>query len=507
MRITECYVRGFGKIKQQGFSFKPGLNCIYSPNGNGKTTLSYFITAMLYGITDTRRQKLDENERRRFTPWDGGEFGGSLTFLHNGKAYRIERSFGAKASEDSLAIYDAKIGTAIDFGSVAPGEAIFGIDRSGFERSVFLSEKSLCDNLTGGGISAKLSNLSGVDGDMSEVDAALARLEEKRRFYYKKGGGGEIGDIRRMANDYDSRLYALDEKAREYDRRKEKIERANEHLSLLEEKRQSLRRAISARGDEGVSRKPRKTAAIMLVIGILSALGGIMLGSLLSPYLYLVCAAGAVLTVISSILLAKRTPKKLNIEETMSAIDALDDDIARLGKEIAIWEAECLTIATELRGREELSKRLRELRQAEKSHEDALRIIQLTSQLIRMAHSSMTEKYLGDVKRNFDVFSSHISGENAEFTLDTDFTLKRIEKGLTHEKDAYSRGTKDLYTLALRLSVAKVLYGSGEPSLIILDDPLIAMDDDTIKRGGELLRHISTDTQIIYFTCHKSRLV
>ena len=134
MKLIECYVENFGKLSSYAQRFSDGLNVITGNNGCGKTTLSVFIKSMLYGI-DTKKVKGEENDRKHYTPWQGGRFGGSLTFESNGKIYRIERTFASKASEDSFAIYDAETGAETRDFSENIGEELFGIDADGFERT------------------------------------------------------------------------------------------------------------------------------------------------------------------------------------------------------------------------------------------------------------------------------------------------------------------------------------------------------------------------------------
>ena len=143
MRLIECYIENFGKISKQKFSFKNGFNCIKEDNGSGKTTLAVFIKVMLYGIGDTKKTSLDENDRKRYMPWQGGVFGGSLTFSAGGKTYRVERTFGAKAADDTYALYDTEAGRISSDFPEGLGEGLFGIDVDGFERTVFLSERAL----------------------------------------------------------------------------------------------------------------------------------------------------------------------------------------------------------------------------------------------------------------------------------------------------------------------------------------------------------------------------
>ena len=141
MRLIELYIENFGKLSNYRYSFTQGLNVINEENGYGKSTLAAFIKSMLYGLEDTRRPRLDENDRKRYLPWQGGVFGGTLTFAVGSKKYRIERTFAPKAADDTFTLYDCESGKeSSDYGSDL-GEELFGINVDGFERTVFLSER------------------------------------------------------------------------------------------------------------------------------------------------------------------------------------------------------------------------------------------------------------------------------------------------------------------------------------------------------------------------------
>ena len=211
MRIIECYVESFGKLSKRKFEFSNGLNCINEENGSGKTTLATFIKVMLYGMSDTKKTSLEENDRKHYLPWQGGNASGTMTFAVGSKTYRVERSFAPKAADDSFALYDLALGKLSSDYSEALGEELFGIDADGFERTVFLSERALAPKSDNKSISAKLSDLVGCDGDIGDMDNALKTLETQRKFYYKKGGTGEISDTKTKITEIKSKLERLDE--------------------------------------------------------------------------------------------------------------------------------------------------------------------------------------------------------------------------------------------------------------------------------------------------------
>ena len=251
MRIIECYIENFGRISAKKYDFSKGLNCFKEDNGSGKTTLAAFIRVMLYGMSDTKKQSLDDNDRKHYLPWNGAPCGGSLTFESGGKIYRVERSFAPKAADDTMKVYDTSNGRATAMFDGGLGEIIFGIDADGFERTVFLSERALSPKSENKSISAKLSDLVGCDGDIGAMDEAMKTLEEERKFYYKKGGSGELADTKAKIDEINRRLASLNEIERAMDSTRIKMTELAEGISeakkysatLMKEREEAIIRA------------------------------------------------------------------------------------------------------------------------------------------------------------------------------------------------------------------------------------------------------------------------
>ena len=93
MKLLKCHVDNFGKLSNYDYEFTGGLNTIQEPNGFGKSTLAAFIKAMFYGFTNDRKQSIIENERKKYSPWQGGSYGGYLEFEFEGINYRVKRTF------------------------------------------------------------------------------------------------------------------------------------------------------------------------------------------------------------------------------------------------------------------------------------------------------------------------------------------------------------------------------------------------------------------------------
>jgi len=258
MRIVDCYIENFGRLSDFSHSFSGGLNTIKKNNGYGKTTLTVFIKAMLYGLDDTKKMKLEENDRRHYLPWQGGRCGGSLTIEVGGKRYRIERSFMPKAADDTFKLYDAKTMKESSDYTEKIGEEILGIDADGFLRTVFLSEANLSGKNENKTVSAKLSSLVGYDGDLSVMDEAMELIEKQRKFYYKRGGGGEIGELEARISDITREINDLSEIEASFGTEQTRLSEICAELSSLMELKKRLIREAKAANEEKLQRTYKK---------------------------------------------------------------------------------------------------------------------------------------------------------------------------------------------------------------------------------------------------------
>ena len=184
MKLISCEIRAFGHLIDHKHDFTDSLNPILQDNGWGKTTFCVFIKSMFYGLEYNQKHSL--NERKHYKPWDGGDYGGSLTFESDGKRYRIERSFGDKDKDDTFCLYNADTGLESDDFGENLGEEIFGVDRESFVRSIFIPQETLETSMTDS-LNAKMGNLSTVQDDINRFDEAIGRVTEKLKDYTGRG--------------------------------------------------------------------------------------------------------------------------------------------------------------------------------------------------------------------------------------------------------------------------------------------------------------------------------
>ena len=178
MRLLNCHIENFGKLHDFDLAFTDGLNVICRENGWGKSTLAAFLKAMLYGLDGDKKRDIDQNERRKFKPWQGGIFGGRLDFEAGDKQYSVTRLFGDTPAKDSFELRDRKTNLISGDYSERLGEELFRLNSASFYRSIFIGQSD-CSTAPTDDIHAKIGNLADNTGDLNSFEAADSRLAKQ----------------------------------------------------------------------------------------------------------------------------------------------------------------------------------------------------------------------------------------------------------------------------------------------------------------------------------------
>ena len=191
MKLLSYHIENYGKIHDKDGDFSENLTCICEKNGFGKSTLASFIKAMFYGLDSYTAASKGFNDRQRFYPFEGGKFGGNLTFESGGKTYRIERFFDKKSGKgDECRVYEN--GAPFEGFGEGIGKALFGLDEESFKKTVFITADEIEISSTHS-INEKLNcTVEGVD-ETNDFDAAIDALEKaKKDLKAARGAGGRI---------------------------------------------------------------------------------------------------------------------------------------------------------------------------------------------------------------------------------------------------------------------------------------------------------------------------
>jgi DNA repair exonuclease SbcCD ATPase subunit len=246
MKLISCHIENFGKLHAFSCDFKPGINVIFKENGWGKTTLTVFLTVMFYGFVNEHKRSLLENERKRYTPWQRGTYGGQLVFVQKNKTYCLKRTFGKKLSEDTFNLTDATTNLASNDFSSRLGEEFFGIDRESFEKTLYLAQQDCQTNVTPG-ISAKIGNLTDEQADISGYETVKQKLKETLNHLTPKRKTGEINRLEQQKSELLAQLNQRPVVLKQASELKEKsskqklaVQQLQQQQAVLQQKMQAL---------------------------------------------------------------------------------------------------------------------------------------------------------------------------------------------------------------------------------------------------------------------------
>ena len=252
MKLISCNIIGFGRLRNLEIDFSEGLNAVQKENGWGKTTFAVFLETMLYGFKGGGKKTAAIREKYR--PWDGGPYGGILSFETEGRIFTIERSFGAKESEDSFALYDQR-GALLEDAPEDVGRDLFSVDRFSFEKSIYFPQNALDTRMTDE-LNAKMGDMASFKEDIDGVDAAIRRLENSRLSLVRssKNDPGELYALRQeilreneelakrpaVADALEKQRAVLEEKRLLLDEKKSEKEALSEGIAEQSKKEQEL---------------------------------------------------------------------------------------------------------------------------------------------------------------------------------------------------------------------------------------------------------------------------
>ena len=527
MRLLTCHIENFGKLSDFSYDFTDGYNAVVLPNGSGKSTFAAFIRVMFYGFAgETKRTEL-EKERKRYQPWQGGTYGGQLTFTADGKYYLLSRVFGKTAKGDFFRLQDAN--TLLDSADFTEqiGQDLFGIDAESFLRTIYIGQAECAAFAATDSVSAKLGDQMEETEDMASYDVANKKLTDAINQLSDKRSTGKLAKLEREAHVLAQEIQARQEvqeeiktvsgqltavKARwnacvagklpeETDEEEAAGPSGQEHVDTMQRRREERYEQKKYKGLTGVI-----LGLLVIVYALLAAGKGYRM-------LILICGgfsviAGAFMLLGYAIGRKKRQletkqaqPKPLSEEQQQqraSELETLSRQILQYSRRLDELESEYDALTEKERKLQSLNEQVITLR-------EKCDIIQKTKAFLTQAKENYGARYQAPVMDAFHKYYEMLTGDaGMAYGLSATFEMEKQEQGMYRNMGYFSRGYQDLTGLCMRLAFADAMY-RGEKPFLILDDPFVNLDEEKVEHGRAFVREIAKEYQVIYFTCHESR--
>ena len=196
---------------------------------------------------------------------------------------------------------------------------------------------------------------------------------------------------------------------------------------------------------------------------------------------------------------------------------AIPSAVARTLSDFDVREEECRSKLQEIRQQsEDLRGMIRDCRASQESIpalQSEIRDLReqydtcvKTLSYLEEARNLFTSRYMNPFLRSFRRYYGMLTGQSAESVqTDADLGIMILDQGLPRDPSLMSEGTRDMISLCRRMAMIDAMY-PGEKPFLVLDDPFSNLDDERLKGGMRFLHTASLEYQILYLTCHGSRL-
>lgn len=135
------------------------------------------------------------------------------------------------------------------------------------------------------------------------------------------------------------------------------------------------------------------------------------------------------------------------------------------------------------------------------------KLVKRALEYMKKADENLKNKFVLPIKDKYIEYAKQINPLLAvNISMNYEFEVNFDVNGKYKNYLQLSLGEKACLGLCLRFAIIDNIYKNDKP-IIILDDPFVNLDEENLKRAKSVLTKLSKDTQILYFCCHKSRMI
>ena len=536
MKITELYLKNFGKFHEKHFYIRDGVQIIYGENEFGKSTIHAFVRAMLFGLERGRGRAAGKDAFSRYEPWENpGSYAGVMRFCCGGRAFRLERSFGRLERRVSLVCEDDGEELSVEHGDL--DMLLGGLTAASFDSTVSIGQLQAPP---GQELSEALKNYAAnyyeTGGGEIDLNSALQTLRDRRKETercLREAEADREGERSRLIQECRYLERDMESLRSEFeDKRRQAAEAERTGSRRAQEKPEKETGAVSKEGQRGASVPPGR----LLAAGAGGAAAG-ALGLVWSQFLSGMTgfSGAAPMALIGGLILAvgiiflaagvrsyvkerreeersddgraagaENTRKGEREEEADDSRDILQEENGNSELDRLRWEMDRIRSEWKEKQvrRDNLKEQADEIEPGaeEKRLEFRKKALQLAEEKMKGAAESLGRQTSGRLNRRAsEIFSELTGGRYRGVSVGEKMEITVWDGERNIRADRLSRGTLEQIYFSVRMAAAELLL--EEPMPVLLDDTFAFYDE---KRLESVLKWLSSQKrQVIIFTCHK----
>ena len=195
-----------------------------------------------------------------------------------------------------------------------------------------------------------------------------------------------------------------------------------------------------------------------------------------------------------------------SLDQLNTMIRDVDDKIEAVRESIEQYTHQMEDLQEQLDLRDEKAGQLALYEEEQALEMESYEILSLTQSFLQNAKDEFAARYLGPIEQGFGKYYELLTKDTGKgWMVNANIDVKLKEQGELRETKWLSAGYQDLLGVCMRLALVDAMYPEEKPFLI-LDDPYVNLDEEKVACGNELLQTLSEEYQVIYFTCHDSRV-
>lgn len=470
MIIEKIAIKGFGGLNQTTIGLKPGLNIIYGRNEAGKSTICNYITGMLYGIDKMRGKAAKNDLHARYQPLNGGYYGGTMDFWQEGTHYRLQRSFDRFSKEVHL--FDVDTGREIPLPEEKLCGVLFAMTKENYQNTYCMRQQEIkISQSLSHDLSQYMSNLSNTGSIKLDVKKAIEYLQSEKRANHTRDITEQMERISFLI--------------------KEKEDREEYLLALCEEEKH-LKQELYHKEEELEEENLQKTPSIYLFLFLSIFL--FVVFSIIWKQWWVGILAGVVPILYYYIQVQRNKVPKENLSESRSVLQLEGK------KKLMVLEAEKEQVLKDVRLKEDLRQRYRNLKKQKEEMEYNNRAITMSMDALKKLASSIHDDFGGCLNEEVsEILSDITNGRYQNVKVDENLGILVEYKDNFIPIDYLSTGTAEQIYFSLRFASARILYPE-ETLPVLIDDIFGSYDKERLKETLVFLSRYPCE-QIILFTC------
>ncbi len=246
MKIKRLAVHNFGKLHDVTLDFYDGINLVCGQNESGKSTLHAFISAMFFGMERGRGRAAKNDAFTKYTPWDGGSYGGVIEIEKDGRTYSLSRNFSGVSARCLLT-------NETDSRDLAPTKENLSSILNGLTPSVYQNTISVGQLQAGTGdelsdeLTNHIVNLHTAGSFSLDISGAVSSLATEKKHLlnaYDKNSDNEAAELKGRISSLEAELDA-DKDIPSLIAREQKIRDLSDNLKNAQDRSTYLFKSVS----------------------------------------------------------------------------------------------------------------------------------------------------------------------------------------------------------------------------------------------------------------------